>query len=165
MLNKRTRLSHGYSTFFCTIICDCYGLNRGVDLWADPSKRQETGGEYNARRLLIEGRKQKQVQEREKRKIKRESSRGCNSTDHGQGVRGVEVEWWWTGGLSWDDGLRLEVVGGEPGRSSRTGNRGGGGNRGGVGAGARKEHERSREAHGITRELESPGRTRRKHGD
>ena len=26
----------------------CYGMNPGVDLWADPSKRQETGDKYNA---------------------------------------------------------------------------------------------------------------------
>ena len=36
---------------------------------------------------------------------------------------------------------------------------------GSVRAGARREHGRSREAHGITRELENPGRTRRKHRD
>ena len=36
-------------------------MNRGVDLWADPSKRQETGGEYNARRFLIQGRKKKKT--------------------------------------------------------------------------------------------------------
>ena len=46
----------------------CYGLNWGVDLWADPSKRQETGGDNTARRLLIKGEKQKQVQGWEKEK-------------------------------------------------------------------------------------------------
>ena len=76
----------------CVFYSQCYGLNRGVDLWADPSKRQETGGENTARRLLIKGEKQKQVQGWGKRKIKRESFRGCNSTDHRQGVCGVEVE-------------------------------------------------------------------------
>ena len=55
-------------------ITQCYGMNRGVDLWADPSKRQETGGEYNARRLLIEGKKQKQVQEWEKEKYRTEGT-------------------------------------------------------------------------------------------
>ena len=78
----------------CTVLlkCYCYDMNRGVDLWADPSKRQETGGEYNARRLLIEGRKQNKSRNRRK-KNKVGEFLGCTSTNHRQGVRGVEVEW------------------------------------------------------------------------
>ena len=46
----------------------CYGMTRGVDLWADPSKRQETGGELWCPKAFNRGKNNNQVQGREKEK-------------------------------------------------------------------------------------------------
>ena len=78
-----------------------------------------------------------------------------------RGIRGVELGRRATAGRCW----------GEPGRSSRTGIRGDGGNRGGPWERGCWSQEGTWEIQGGTwdssgagRELENPGRTRREHG-
>ena len=147
----------------------CYGMTRGVDLWADPSKQHETEGEwwcpkaFNRRKIIISP-------GTGERKIKTGEFLGAMRTTTDRGCVEWEVGRWWSGGSNWDDGL--EVEGGGPGRSSRTGNRGGWGNRGGSRERGSGSLGGTRVIQGGTREARELGGswrvhwgTRRKHGN